>query len=185
MVIPKRFFIHAIAAFGLPLVGCGLFSPDPAPPEEAPPPRQLLDPISPENVLNNLAFAYENRDYDAYVDALDEGFRFVPSINDTIDEFDRDEDLRSTENMFNNVDDVSLRLIHQAAVPSDRQEFPAEDGYRMILVSNVNLRVDTRDFSQGSRLILVVTGDPATFIFKPDTTTTPVEYRIALQQDDS
>lgn len=188
MVISKRFIAHAILAFALPLTGCGLFAPEEAPPQPPPPPRTVLPPTSPENVLNNLAFAHENRSWDEYVDALSPEFLFVPSDADQqegIEPFDYDEDIQSTENMFNNVDSIELQLTHQASVPSDRLEYPAEDGYRMILVSRVNMLVQTRTITDGEVLYLQIGGDPATFIFEPDLTQTPVEYRIRYQKDDS
>lgn len=150
----------------------------------APEAPTYLAPTSPENVLFNFTLAYNNRDLDAYVDALDPQFLFIPSMDDEMDEFDYDADLQSTGGMFDNVEAITLRLTHDASVESDRAEFPAEDGYRKIDVSHVDLRVETEDFTQGDRLILEVRGDVATFIFAPDPTQDPPTYRIVLQQDD-
>jgi hypothetical protein len=188
MVITQRAGILGTLMLGLVLSGCSLFSPEDAPEPEPEPPAEFKPRTSPENVLFNLALAHERRLIDAYRDQMDPDYVFVPSPNDpdvTFTELAYNEDQESTENMFDVVDQIDLTLTHPAPIPSDFEGYPGEEGYRLIQVTSVNMRVVTREIIDGEPLILLVGGDPAKFIFKPDSTQTPVTWRIVYQQDDS
>ena len=141
---------------------------------------------TPGNVLSNLELAYRLRDIDAYRDQMDDTYVFQPNPDDPEVDFEQlnaQQDQESTENMFNQVDKIEIRLTYPASEPSDRAEYPAEEGYRQILVSSVNLDITTREIIDGEPLILQVAGDPATFIFVPDSTKSPVTWKIRIQQE--
>ena len=183
----RRLGILGSFGLALTLAGCGLFSPEKATPEPEVP-EEYKARISPGNVLFNLALAHRNRDIDNYRDQMDEQYLFIPNPEDPEVDFEQltfPEDQESTENMFNVVDKVEMRLDYPAPQPSDRLEYPAEQGYQQILVSSVRMDVTTREIIDGEPLILQVAGDPATFIFVPDSTQTPVTWKIVFQQDDS
>ncbi len=149
---------------------------------------RYLPRTSPENVLDNLASAYRNRDVDAYVDQLDPDFLFEASAADHEIDFDYlsyDQDVTATANMFENVDAIHITLDHDGAVPSDRATYPPEEGYMKILVPAVRIDVLSRirDEASGELITFRISGDPAVFIFGPDPSKAPVEYRLVYQQD--
>ena len=148
---------------------------------------EYLPRTSPENVIENLEASYRNRDLDGYVDQLDPEFVFAATDADVEVDFDQlsyDDEIATAENMFDNVDAITITLDHSGAAPSDRAEYPPEDGYLKLLVPSVRLDVLSRfrDEASGERITFRATG-PALFIFAPDESTTPTEYRIVYQQD--
>jgi hypothetical protein len=183
----RRLMVAVLAAsMVLGVIGCSDDDDKTTAPDTSGP--TYLARTSPENVLTNLVVAYEGRDIAGYRDQMDSSFVFIPSTNDpdvNFDELPFAADQESTENMFDVVDHIDLTLVHPAPIPSDRPEYPEEDGYRLIQVTSVQLRVVTREMIDGEPLVLTVGGDPAVFIFEPDSTQTPPTYRIVYQQDPS
>jgi len=179
-----------LSAMSFLLAGCGIFSPpdDKTPPPPPPPP--YVEPTSPQRVLSNLIVAHVYRDIEGYRTALADDYRFKASPLDPDVEFDtlvREEDIASTENMFNNVDRITMTLTYDEqspAAPSDVEDLPAELGYVMIVVQNVNLDVTTRDLQQGEPVILRVPGEPAKVIFK-QTSVSPRRFAISAIYDQS
>jgi len=178
-----------VCIVALPLTGCGLFSPKDAPPEP-PPTLEIEAPISPGAVLRNLEEAHRFRNIDVYEATLDSMYVFIPNPDDDEVDFTDlpfEEDLDSTRNMFRVVDriEIDLTFPNDQGEPSDFAQFPAVEGYRKMSVASVRLDVTTRELIEGDPLIYQVAGDPATFIFKPDMSASPVTYKIVYQQDDS
>jgi len=142
---------------------------------------------SPDSVLMNLEIAYAELDIDGYADQIHEGFRFVPSPEDAgvidFDELNQLQDYDTTDRMFDVVFGIEIRLDQSPVYPSDREDFPEDEGYMMIQVPSAYLAVETPDAEGGEPVTYLVQGDPALFIFKPDTTVAPTTWQIVYQED--
>jgi hypothetical protein len=170
---------------GAAMTGC-LFSPDPAEDPPPQPPPEYLPPTSPENVLENFMLSHRELNSPEYRETTDTTFVFLPAPGDTVpyDFLTKAEDDEIMEDLFDQVESFEIDLIHSGAEPSDRQDFPASDGFMQIPTIAL-LRVTTREGDAGDPLILLVNNQPATFIFGPDSTETPVTWKIVLHQDQS
>jgi hypothetical protein len=71
---------------------------------------------------------------------------------------------------------------NEAEPPSDVIDFPAEDGYVMVIVQNVNIDVLTREVVGGEPITLRVPGEPAKFVFQR-TSETPPRFAISAIYD--
>ncbi len=62
----------------------------------------LLKPVSPDNVLQNFRYAYQNRDLKAYESCLDENFQFewFDDEKGIWESYGKAEDLKRTEGLF-------------------------------------------------------------------------------------
>ncbi len=180
--------IALIAATGL--TGC-LFSPEKAKPDPDPPPEPAVyhERTSPDSVLMNLEIAHLFKDIDGYADQIDDAYEFIPSQEDintgeiTFESLNQEQDYLSTENMFDVVFGIEIRLDQSPVYPSDREDFPEDEGYMMIQVPSAYLAVETPDAEGGEPVTYLVQGDPALFIFKPDTTVAPTTWQIVYQED--
>ncbi len=185
---PRRSFVLTVLAIGvLTATGC-LFSPEKKSDPPTDPGGTYLAPTSPENVLHNLEEAYRNREIQRYTALIADDYVFEASEADLEVDFDYlnyDQEIETHENMFRNVDNITITLDHNGAVPSDRAAYPPEDGYMKILVPAVRIDVLSRiaDETSGELITFRVNGDPAVFIFEPDFTKTPTEYKVVYQQD--
>lgn len=153
-------------------------------PQPDPPPTYRA-PTSEANVLENLQTAHRLKDIDGYDAAMHEEFMFVPNGADPdIDfvSFNRLEDHESTRNMFEVVEDIDMNLVFGDAVESDVSGYEGDE-YSKIEVTDVTLRVQTREGAAGDPLIYLITGDVARFIFKRDDTPDPPTYTIIYQAD--
>jgi len=150
-----------------------------------PEPDPYLAPSSPTNVLENLAISYRLRDIDGYDAVMDESFIFQPSESDDVDfdELAKNADYESTRRMFEQVENIEIRLAHSGADSSDFESYPGADGYMKITVPSVFIRVLTRDGEAHDPLIYLVDGDPAVFIFEPIEIEGGTHYKIVFQQD--
>ncbi len=147
---------------------------------------EYLPPTTPENVLENLQTAYEEKDIDGYAACLDPDFVFVPSRSSGMGSstLDRAEDLQSTRRMFEAVDDIRITLTHGRSTSSTMEHpYAEEDGHRVIDVSNVWIRIVDSDATQDGPLVHEVNGDQARFVFRPIGGTSPIEYQIVCQQE--
>jgi hypothetical protein len=172
----------SLAALAM-LLACACADDEPTRPD-----RPLyLPPTSPENVLQNLATAHRRMDIDAYDAQFHEQFRFLVSPYDDIgvEYFDRVEDHYSTENMFNNIDDVEIALANTGSVPSEDPdpEYSAATGHMQIFVPSAFLMIQTREMQGGEPIFLQVPGHPHLFVFRPDSTADPVTWSIVLWVD--
>jgi len=180
--------IALIAATGL--TGC-LFSPEKAKPDPDPPPEPAVyhERTSPDSVLMNLEIAHLFKDIDGYADQIDDAYEFIPSQEDintgeiTFESLNQEQDYLSTENMFDVVFGIEIRLDQSPVYPSDREDFPEDEGYMMIQIPSAYLAVETPDPEGGEPITYLVQGDPALFIFKPDTTVDPTTWQIVYQED--
>lgn len=175
-------FVRGIVAMGiaLSLSGC-LFSPDKDPPKTDEP-VVFLPQTSPENVLENLITAYEQQNYDEYVKLFDETFFFAfdpvdveKSGGDIPIEWGKDDDIRSTRNMFDEplVEKVTLDFViddPEPATSADEQRHTFPLGTMKVTASEVELQVDTRDPEGGENIIYEVSGDQAIFFLYPHPT---------------
>jgi len=176
----------AAAAFVVMLAaGCGDDDGTKPDPVEGP---EYVTPSTPQNVLRNFVTAHEALDIEGYSDALADDFQFRASPFDAGVEFTtltREEDITSTTNMFNSVVRITMDLTYDEsspAAPSDVSEYPAEDGYVMIVVQQVNLDVVTMSVVEGEPVVLRVAGEPAKVIFKL-LSASPERYAISAIHD--
>ncbi len=73
---------HILKVILLPLLAGGCwnpFCPLTEPPSQV---RSILEPVTPERVLNNLVIAYQTRDIDLYTSCLADSFKFHFDIQD-------------------------------------------------------------------------------------------------------
>jgi hypothetical protein len=115
---------------------------------------------------------------------LASNYKFIPAPDDPEAHFPfltKDDDLGSTRRMFDNVDQIQMRFTYdedQTPPPSDLIDFPAEDGYVMIIVPSVYIDILTREDVDGEPLRRLVPGTPAKFIFQR-TSVSPPRYAIS------
>jgi hypothetical protein len=172
----------ALSFASLALTGC-LFSPDKGKGKDIDDDVVYEIPSSPQRVLKNLVTAYTQRDIEGYTDLLAGNYKFTPSQFDTVGYpfLTREEDLESTTSMFQSVDRITMNFVYdeqQIPPPSDLIDFPADSGYVMIVVQNVNIDVQTRELIGGEPLTLRVPGEPAKFIFR-QTSASPRRYALS------
>lgn len=179
----RSFWVIPVIAAGL---GCGLFAPEKdQTPDPTPPTATIYPPTSEENVLRNLETAHRFKNIDYYDGTLHDDFVFVPNGADPDIDFerlDRVQDRESTLNMFAQVDDIDMNLVFGIPVESDVFGYEGDE-YSKVEVTNVTLRVQTREGAAGDPLIYLVEGDVARFIFKRDESATPNTYSIIYQAD--
>ena len=87
----------------IPLWGVGCLNPfSPAQDSSREEGEPLLKPVSPDNVLQNFRYAYQNRDLKAYERCLDENFQFewFDDEKGSWDSYGKAEDLKRTEGLF-------------------------------------------------------------------------------------
>lgn len=172
-----RLPILILAALALSTTGC-LFSPDKGDSDDNPPPVSNYKPqTSPQNVLDNLREAYEQRELPAYERLFDPvEFKFV---FDPID-LDGSPDLppfwgwaderRVHERMFESEDVLDIRLSFvkgtvQNAEESDGQEIDLT--WKKMYITGVELEVETRNPDDPTdNIIYKVSGDRALYFFK-------------------
>lgn len=142
-----------------------------------------LRPTSPENVIVNLVSAYQNRDIDAYRDAIADVFEFRANPGAGYGTLNKSEDEGSVSRMFEEAIAIQVRLDNSGATDSDYlDEFPSDDGYRQIVVPAARLEVTTsRDEGQGP-ITYLVDGDRALFMLKE---TSAGVWQIVMQEDQS
>jgi len=164
-------------------VGC---SDDDSPTQLQPTPSPYVEPTSPEAVLDNFMTAHRELDIDAYKATTAVTFEFLPATGDTVPYvfLTKVEDDRIMEDLFDAIESFEIDLTFGDAEASTRQDLPASEGYMEILATAL-LRVTTRDGEAGDPLILLVNNEPAYFVFQPDSTQSPVTWKIRLQQDQS
>ena len=141
---------------------------------------------SPDSVLMNLEIAHRFLDIDGYDEQIRDDYVFKPSPEDNLefDELNQIQDHESTDRMFREVVQIEIELDASEPFASTREEeYPPEDGYMMIQVSAVQMFVETRDEVNGSPVTWHVNGDPALFIFYPDTTDSEINWTIVYQED--
>lgn len=142
-----------------------------------------LPPTSPENVVENLSVAYRHRDIASYTNTLADEFVFYPSPGDLVPFLllSRAEDIQSTTTMFDAVSRIDARLWMSPSVPSNDPSYPAVDGFRIVDVTDVGIRIVTT--SGTDPLIYLVQGNLARFVLAPDDAESPSDWRIAAQFD--
>jgi len=182
----KRLIVFCVA--GLMAFGGCLFSPekDKDPVIDGGGNEEYENPTSPGKVLANLQTSYRYKNIDRYEDCMAENFTFWPSEADTGIDYEyltRDQDRLSTLNMFDQVENIQIRLDVVNPFPSPYSEYPAEEGHEVIEVPFVRIEVLTREGDEGDPLIYLVNDDQARFIFKPDSTQNPVTWKIVYQKD--
>jgi hypothetical protein len=144
-------------------------------------PTDYLPATSPENVLWNLLLAHRLRDIEAYDRAIGEGYRFVPAPDDVPwAALDREADHAATARMFATAAEISVWPSFGPSTASDYLEFPADEGYRMVAMSSIRIRIDTGEGPADDPLILEVFDDPAIFVFRPEAET---GWHIVYQED--
>jgi hypothetical protein len=143
--------------------------------------------LSPEAALDSLQSSYRRMDIDAYDAVIDDDLVFIPSEYDVLGflQLNQFEDHLSTENMFDHANLIDIELSHVGSRPSTYTvQYPPEEGYREIRVSNVFLLVYARWMDSGEPVAFLIDGDEQTFVFRPDSTVTPVTWTIIYQRDD-
>lgn len=175
--------------------GCGIFSPDEGEHEEDPLPP--MPPTSPQAVIDNMEYAYNNFDYERYRPLIHEDFIFwfneddVGVIDEVPDEgyWGAPEELEAAEHMLDEnfqpskpeykIDNMEL-LIQKSGdpwlQPSNFENAPegALEGF-----VTFDLRVET----SGTSLILEVTSRPL-FVFTPDDSTSEqVTWKLWMIKD--
>ncbi len=104
-----------------------------SPPDVGPTGGSPIKPLnSPENVLENLQYAYEQRDFDVYEELLDEDFRFVYFDPEQIEGIEtvivpRDGpsgDLERTRRLFRVFDEIRLPVFDTVASSFDTTVTP-------------------------------------------------------------
>jgi hypothetical protein len=170
-----------VPVVALMLGGCGGDSTKPSGETSSP----YMERVSPENVLANLAASYRHRQIDRYDEQIHENFIFIPTPEDVIDfdQLNRTEDHGSTQRMFEAATLIEIAISAGEAVPSTREEeYPPEQGYMMIDVTEVDITVRTTSAS-GEPIIYRVEDDRALFIFHPDSTDDQATWKIICQED--
>ncbi|GAB4314274.1 MAG: hypothetical protein Kow0074_01170 [Candidatus Zixiibacteriota bacterium] len=127
MIMTRRHESHVLLLMiTAMLIGCANpFSP----PDVGPTGGSPIKPLdSPENVLENLQYAYEQRDYDVYEELLDKDFRFVYFDPERVEGIEtvivpRDGpsgDLERTRRLFRVFDEIRLPVfeIVEASIDS-------------------------------------------------------------------
>jgi len=149
-------------------------------------PTHYFKPTSPENVLRNLMRSYVNRDIAAYEGVMAGEFIFVanrvePDLG--FDDLDREQDRVSTLRMFGAAQSIDVSIAPFAAQLSGLAVYPASEGYLQIDASDIHIEVTVPDAHGGDPVVWLVAGDPATFVFKPDSLPDQVNYTIVYQRD--
>jgi hypothetical protein len=172
----RRAWIAAILPLVLgSLVGCP-WSPGKNP-VIPPPVSKYLPQSSMVNVLANLKTAYEDRHLEEYKKLFSQDYAFVFSPADygnpddpTPQQWGRDEEFTSTENMFHNelVDKITLDYVAGVPERADTLMYPGRT-WKM-KVDNANLQVSTRN-AEGEQLIYQVPGTTEMFFFREVLTT--------------
>jgi hypothetical protein len=149
-----------------------LFNPDAPIPED---PRTTI-----AGVMQELVDAYETRGLTRYSALFDaDQFRFVFDPIDVAENpdiptsWDWPDDLVSTRTMFASplVERIQLAFFAGAPVEAtepDERDRPFPEGTMKIVLTDVDLDVDTRDPNGGGNIIFKVTGDRAHFFLYPD-----------------
>ncbi len=140
---------------------------------------------SPEAALDSVVAGYGRMDIETYAEVIDLDFAFEPSEYDDLDfdQLNRSQDHRSTWLMFERVEQIVIHLTHGGSEESNLPAYPGSEGYRMISVPDVFLAVLTRDENTGKPVTLLVDGDEALFVFRPDNRANPTSWTIVYQKD--
>ena len=182
----KRVILVLVSGLTLFAISCETpLSPiDPKEPADSSERLTYVAPTSPDAVLRNFVVAYEGLDLDGYAACLHPDFRFIPNPRDRLgfEYLTREEDLRSTSNMFAEVSFITLELTYETDQPSDDVEFPARDGYRQI-EAVAHLRVGMTGGPGDAPVVMRVPGHGARFTFAVDEGQSPPTYRIIRQRD--
>lgn len=161
--------------------GC-LFSPDKQEPKNpGDGDYQLRTTIG--GVMNNLLVSYRKRDIDRYLELFHPAFNFVFDPQDVIDDpdippsWDYNEERSSTRNMFEAelVERITIDFVPGPALDAgeaDQGNWPLPSGTKKVIVTAVELNVDTRDPLGGENIIYRVNGDQAIFFLVQDSTET-------------
>jgi hypothetical protein len=156
----------------------------------------ILDPSSPDNVLNNLAVSYDGRDMEEFGKLLDGGFTFRFTHHDVVQfeelvpdegQWSRSEEIETTDFMFSlhgapdetylSIKEIDMDVIPSvSAVPCNMVGAPPGT-----VEKTAQLRLTVKQ-KRPDRDLVVITRP--LFYFAPDSSSTPVTWKIWMIEDD-
>jgi hypothetical protein len=169
------------------LTGCP-FSPkkDNKPPD--PDPTSYLAQTSIPNVLENLKRAYTEKNYEEYRKLLDESYEYIfapqdiGGPNNIPGSWGLADELTSANNMFSglpNRDNYWAEKIKLAFTAGADTPTELNPNWRKVVLSNVNLEIESREMTTSDPLTYQVIGDKAEIYFVlTDETAPDSELRI-------
>jgi hypothetical protein len=139
-----------------------------------PEPSTYLPQTSITSVLSNLAQAYTKKNYEEYQKLIDSSFEYIFAPQDIGGEnnipasWGRADELASANHMFNGAvnrdgyraEEIRLAFTAGADTPTD-----LDPAWRKVVLSNINLQIDSRHETSSDPLTYDVNGDKAELYF--------------------
>lgn len=140
--------------------------------------KSALPPTSPQNVLQNIAYAYQTLDFDLYRNQFDPALKLDlgPPAQQYLDEQpDYEWDMESTGNLFADAEWITFEMMIDPPRPSTVEGYPADQGFMEIKAYDVNIEVQPRRYPDDTWL---VSNEEAVFVLKKDASVDPAEYKV-------
>lgn len=140
--------------------------------------KSALPPTSPQNVLQNIAYAYQTLDFDLYRAQFDPGLKMElgPEMQQYLAEQPGYEwDMMATENLFSDAEWITFEMMIDPPRASTVEGYPADEGFMEINAYDVNIEVQPRRYPDDTWL---VSNEGAVFVLKRDASVDPAEYKV-------
>lgn len=140
-----------------------------------------LTPTSPENVLQNIAYAYRTLDFELYRDQFDPNLEiiFPPEIQAFMEDPSSEWDMMATENLFETADEIKFEVLFEPPTASTIDGYAGDAGFVEIKAHSILLDVKS-SFTDGDNW--VATDEEAILVMKKDTSMNPETFKVVYMQ---